>query len=140
MRGLSKTKVAESLENRHGLSQTVHAEVSSRSRDSVYSTGSVYIRKVHFRASEMIKKIESKVVNRLRQVTSAIKQEGTNQVNIISSTAERQAAIELAKAPALKPRIVDAAYQKISENPELARALYTILDLEKMKNTEMQPR
>ena len=45
----------------------------------------------------MIRQIESKVVNRLRQVTSSIKQDGTNQVNIISSTAERQAAVEFAK-------------------------------------------
>jgi hypothetical protein len=37
----------------------------------------------------MIKQIESKVVNRLRQVTSAIKQDGANQVSIITSTAER---------------------------------------------------
>jgi hypothetical protein len=39
-----------------------------------------------------IRQIESKVVNRLRQVTSAIKQDGANQVNNIRSTAERTAA------------------------------------------------
>ena len=89
VRCLSNSKLAEVLGSRHGLSQSVRAEVSGRSRDWGSKTGSVYIRKVHFRDSEMIKQIESKVVNRLRQVTSAIKQEGTNQVNIISSTAER---------------------------------------------------
>ena len=35
----------------------------------------------------LIQQIEAKVVNRLRQVTSAIKQDGANQVNIITSTA-----------------------------------------------------
>ncbi len=48
------------------------------------------------------------VVNRLRQVTSAIKQEGANQVNIITSTAEREAAVEFAKAAAIRPEIVGA--------------------------------
>ena len=38
------------------------------------------------------------MVNRLRQVTSAIKQDGANQVSIITSTAERQAAVEFARA------------------------------------------
>jgi hypothetical protein len=33
---------------------------------------------VHFRDVGMIKQIEEKVVNRLRQVTAAIKQDGTN--------------------------------------------------------------
>jgi hypothetical protein len=45
---------------------------------------------VHFRDLAMIRQIEEKVVNRLRQVTSAIKQDGANQVNIIKSTAERR--------------------------------------------------
>lgn len=136
IRCLSNMKLAELLENRHGLSQNVRTEVSARSREWGFKTGSVYIRKVQFRDSGMIKQIESKVVNRLRQVTSAIKQEGANQVNIISSTAERQAAIELAKASALKPQIVGAAFNKICEDPELAETLFQILDLERMKTAD----
>ena len=57
----------------------------------------------------MIRQIEEKVVNRLRQVTSAIKQEGANQVSIITSTAERQAAIEFAKAAAIRPNTLGQA-------------------------------
>ena len=68
----------------------------------------------------MIKQIEEKVVNRLRQVTSAIKQDGANQVSIITSTAERQAAIEFAKAAAIRPQIVGAALQQISQDPEIS--------------------
>ena len=51
------------------MSQTVREEVSPKSHEWGYQLGSVYIRKVHFRDPEMIKQIESKVVNRLRQVT-----------------------------------------------------------------------
>ncbi len=79
--------LADMLQNRHVMSQTVRSEVSPQSREWGYSLGSVYIRKVHFRDVGMIRQIEAKVVNRLRQVTSAIKQDGTNQVNIIASTA-----------------------------------------------------
>ena len=43
-------------------------------------------------------------MNRLRQVTSAIKQDGANQVSIITSTAERKAAVEFAKAAAIRPQ------------------------------------
>ena len=76
----------------------------------------------------MIKQIEEKVVNRLRQVTSAIKQDGTNQVNIIASTAEQQAAIEFAKAAAMRPQIVGLALKKISQDPDIARALFSVLE------------
>ena len=47
--------------------------------------------------------VNRKVVTRLRQVTAAIKQDGANQVSIITSTAERQAAIEFGKAAAVRP-------------------------------------
>jgi hypothetical protein len=73
------------LETRHQMSQAVRAEVSPKSIEWGYNLGSVYIRKVHFRDSNMIKQIEEKVVNRLRQVTSAIKQDGANQVSIITA-------------------------------------------------------
>jgi len=72
------------------------------------------------------------VVNRLRQVTSAIRQDGTNQVSIITSTAEQQAAIEFAKAAALRPRIVGAALQEISRDPDVAQALFDVLEAQKL--------
>jgi hypothetical protein len=76
----------------------------------------------------MTKQIEEKVVNRLRQVTGAIKQDGVNQVSIIASTAERQAAIEFAKAAAMRPQIVGAALQKISQDTDISRALFETLE------------
>jgi len=85
------------------MSQTVRTEVSLKSQEWGYKLGSVYIRKVHFRDKGMISQIEEKVVNRLRQVTSAIKQDGANQVNIIASKAEKEAATEFARAAAVHP-------------------------------------
>jgi hypothetical protein len=78
----------------------------------------------------MIRQIEAKVVNRLRQVTSAIKQDGANQVNIITSTAERQAAVEFAKAQAIRPQIVGTALHQIAEDSQVAEALYEILEIQ----------
>jgi regulator of protease activity HflC (stomatin/prohibitin superfamily) len=128
VRCLSNLKLANMLENRHPMSQTVRDEVSPQSREWGYSLGSVYIRKVHFRDAEMTKQIEEKVVNRLRQVTGAIKQDGVNQVSIISSTAERQAANEFARAAAMRPQIVGAALQKISQDGDISRALFETLE------------
>ena len=128
VRCLSNLKLADMLQNRHPMSQTVRAEVSPQSQEWGYSLGSTYIRKVHFRDEGMIKQIEEKVVNRLRQVTSAIKQDGTNQVNIIASTAEQQAAIEFAKAAAMRPQIVGAALKKISQDADILHALFNVLE------------
>ena len=151
MRCLSNMKLGAMLENRHVMSQTVRAEVSQKSNEWGYQVGSVYIRKVHFRDTGMIRQIEEKVVNRLRQVTSAIKQDGANQVSIITSTAERQAAIEFAKAAAMRPRIVGEALQRISADAEVFSAMFDILETQKIvegkaritiipQNNELLPR
>src|SRR5581483_6231064 len=132
VRCLSNLKLASMLENRHAMSQTVREEVSPKSHEWGYQLGSVYIRKVHLRDANMIKQIEEKVVNRLRQVTSAIKQDGANQVSIITSTAERQAAIEFAKAAAMRPRIVGEALQKISTDREILDTMFEILEMQSM--------
>src|SRR5438034_10548485 len=132
VRCLSNMPLDEMLANRHAMSQTVRAEVSPKSHEWGYRLGSVYIRKVHFRDAEMIRQIESKVVNRLRQVTAAIKQDGANRVSIIASTAEREAAVEFAKAAAIRPQIVGAALQKISQDPEVAAALFEILETQRI--------
>jgi regulator of protease activity HflC (stomatin/prohibitin superfamily) len=131
VRCLSNMRLADMLENRHAMSQTVRNEVSPKSQEWGYKLGSVYIRKVHFRDTEMIRQIEEKVVNRLRQVTSAIKQEGANQVSIITSTAEKQAAAEFARAAAMRPRIVGAALRTISQDAQIAEAMFQILEAEK---------
>ena len=129
-------QLADMLENRHAMSQTVRDEVSPKSHEWGYRLGSVYIRKVHFRDAGMIRQIEEKVVNRLRQVTSAIKQDGANQVSIITSTAERQAAVEFAKAAAMRPQIVGEALNAISQDPEIEAALFEVLETQKLLEGE----
>jgi regulator of protease activity HflC (stomatin/prohibitin superfamily) len=136
VRALSNLPLAEMLENRHPMSLAVRVEVSPKSNEWGYKLGSVYIRKVHFRDTGMIRQIEAKVVNRLRQVTSAIKQDGANQVSIITSTAERQAAIEFAKAAAMRPRIVGEALQKISTDREILDAMFEILEMQNIVDGE----
>ena len=132
VRCLSNLPLASMMTNRHSMSDTVREEVSPTSHEWGYKLGSVYIRKVHFRDTGMIRQIESKVVNRLRQVTSAIKQDGANQVSIITSTADRQAAVEFAKAAAIRPQIVGEALQQISEDQEVSAAMFEILENQKI--------
>lgn len=132
IRTLSNMPLAGMLEDRHRMSQMVRTEVSEKSREWGYALGSVYVRKVHFRDPEMMRQIESKVVNRLRQVTSSIKQDGANQVNIITNTAERQAAIEFAKAQAMRPQIVGDALMKISEDADVSVLMFDILETQRI--------
>ena len=136
VRSLSNMKLGEMLETRHTMSVMVRNEVSPKSHEWGYQLGSVYIRKVHFRDVQMIRQIEEKVVNRLRQVTSAIKQDGNNQVSIIKSTAERQAAIEFARAAAQRPLIVGQALQKIAQDNEVMQAVFELLEYQKLSEGE----
>lgn len=128
VRCLSNMPLDSMLADRHSMSQSVRNDVSPKSNEWGYQLGSIYIRKVHFRDTGMIKQIEEKVVNRLRQVTSAIKQDGANQVSIITRTAERQAAIELARAQAMRPKIVGEALRDIVKDPEMTRAIFSVLE------------
>jgi regulator of protease activity HflC (stomatin/prohibitin superfamily) len=132
VRCLSNMPLATMMVNRHAMSDNVRNEVSPKSHEWGYKLGSIYIRKVHFRDIDMIRQIESKVVNRLRQVTSAIKQDGANQVSIITSTAERQAAVEFAKAAAIRPQIVGEALEQISADQDVSGAMFEILETQKI--------
>ena len=132
VRCLSNMKLSDMLETRHAMSQVVREEVSNKSREWGYMLGSTYIRKVHFRDLGMIQQIEQTVVNRLRQVTAAIQQDGTNRVNVIRSTAERQAAVAFAQAAATRPRIVGAALGEIAKDAPIADALFELLETQNL--------
>ena len=136
VRSLSNMPLERLLEDRHTMSRVVREEVTQQSREWGYQVGSVYVRKVHFRDVGMIRQIEQKVVNRLRQVTAAIQQDGTNRVNIIRSAADREAAIEFAKAAAMRPQIVGAAIAKIAERPDVSRALFDVLEVQTLLRSE----
>jgi regulator of protease activity HflC (stomatin/prohibitin superfamily) len=107
VRNLSNMKLSNMLEDRHTMSGLVRDEVSDKSKEWGYSLGSVYIRKVHFR-------------------------DGNNQVNLIASTAEAQAAVEFGKAAAMRPSIVGQALHVISQDEEVAQIMFEILENQKM--------
>lgn len=130
VRTLSNMPLSKMLETRHTMSRAVRADVTPKSHAWGYKLGSVYIRKVHFRDRVMIHQIEEKVVNRLRQVTSAIEQDGTNRVSIITNSAERQAAVAFAEATAMRPKIVGEALEEICQDEEVADLMFEILEME----------
>lgn len=136
VRTLSNLPLTKMLEDRHMLSQAVRNEVSTKSQEWGYNLGSVYIRKVHFRDHNMIKEIEGKVVNRLKQVTASIRQDGENQVQIITNSAQRTAAIEFAKAAAIRPEIVGKAIQEISKDEEILKALFEVLETQRILSSQ----
>jgi regulator of protease activity HflC (stomatin/prohibitin superfamily) len=137
VRCLSNMPLERMMSDRHAMSQAVRTEVSPKSHEWGYRLGSSYVRKVHFRDAEMIRQIESKVVNRLRQVTSAIKQDGANQVNVIRSSAERTAAVDFGKAAAIRPKIVGEALQQIAKDPVMAATMFEILETERIVNNNV---
>jgi regulator of protease activity HflC (stomatin/prohibitin superfamily) len=132
VRCLSNMKLADMLEDRHAMSGVVRAEVSAKSQEWGYRVGSIYVRKVHFRDHGMTSQIEQKVVNRLRQVTAAIQQDGANRVNVIRSSAEREAAVEFAKAAATRPLIVGKALAQIAQSATISAALFEVLETQNM--------
>lgn len=127
---LSNLKLDVLLENRDALSRKVREEVSPTSTQWGFSLGSTYIRKVAFRDQGMINEIQRKVVNRLRQVTAAMRQAGENQVAIIHSEADKQASQRLGQAQAVRPQVVGQALATIQKKPEVAVALFRLLDVQ----------
>jgi regulator of protease activity HflC (stomatin/prohibitin superfamily) len=132
VRNLSNLPLQEMLESRHSMSRTVRGEVSPKAEEWGYQLGSVYVRKVHFRDNLMIRQIEQKFVNRLRQVTSAIRQAGTNQVDIITSSAERQAATEFAKARSVRPQMIGQALREIGQDADVLNGVFATLEVERL--------
>jgi hypothetical protein len=53
-------------------------------------------------------------------------------VSIITSSAERRAAVEFARAEAMRPKIVGGALQKIGQDPEVAKAMFDVLEVENL--------
>jgi len=126
---LSNLKLDTLLEDRNALSKKVREEVTPTSKQWGFCLGSTYIRKVAFRDEGMKAGIELKVVNRLRQVTAGMKQDGENQVAIIRSKADQEASERLGKAAAVRPRVIGEVLAKIREKPEVADALFDLMDI-----------
>ena len=127
---LSNLKLDVLLENRDALSRKVREEVSPTSTRWGFSLGSTYIRKVAFRDRGMIAEIQRKVVNRLRQVTAAMRQAGENEVAIIHSEADKKASQRLGQAQAVRPQIVGQALAEVQREPAVGAAVFALLDIQ----------
>ena len=129
-RQLSNLKLEVLLEDRDALSRKVREEVSPASLQWGYELGSTYIRKVAFRDEGMNQEIERKVVNRLRQVTAAMRQDGNNKVALIQSDADKRASQRLGEAQAVRPQVIGQALAEVQKNAEVAEALFRLLDIQ----------
>jgi regulator of protease activity HflC (stomatin/prohibitin superfamily) len=130
---LSNLEMDKLLEDRHQLSRKVRATVSPLSEKWGFRLGSVYIRKVAFTDREMVDNITDKVVKRLVQVTSAMKQDGENRVGLIKSQTAYKVSEQLAQAAATRPAVVGETLNQIAaDDPEVLDALMQVLEAEKL--------
>lgn len=130
---LSNLEMEKMLEDRHSLSRTVRQTVSPLSEKWGYRLGSVYIRKVEFTDAHMVDNITDKVVKRLVQVTSAMKQDGENRVGLIRSETAYKVSQKMAEAAAARPEIVGKALNEISQrDPEILDSVLSVMEVEKL--------
>jgi regulator of protease activity HflC (stomatin/prohibitin superfamily) len=130
---LSNLEMDKLLEDRHQLSRKVRATVSPLSEKWGYQLGSVYIRKVAFTDRDMVDNITDKVVKRLVQVTSAMRQDGENRVGLIQSQTAYKVSEKMAEAAATRPSVVGDALNKIAkQDPEVLDAVLQVMENEQL--------
>jgi regulator of protease activity HflC (stomatin/prohibitin superfamily) len=130
---LSNLEMDKLLEDRHQLSRKVRATVSPLSEKWGYQLGSVYIRKVAFTDREMVDNITDKVVKRLVQVTSAMKQDGENRVGLIQSQTAYKVSEKMAEAAATRPSVVGETLNEIARgDPEVLDAGLEVMEAEQL--------
>jgi len=130
---LSNLEMDKMLEDRHQLSHQVRATVSPLSEKWGYQLGSVYIRKVAFTDRQMVDNITEKVVKRLVQVTSAMKQDGENRVGLIKSQTAFKVSQQMAEAAATRPAVVGDALNAIArQDPEVLNAVLDVMENEQL--------
>lgn len=134
---LSNLEMDKMLEDRHSLSRTVRQTVSPLSEKWGYRLGSVYIRKVYFTDQQMVDNITEKVVKRLVQVTSAMKQDGENRVGLIRSETANKVSQQMAEAQSMRPEVVGRELNKIAkEDPEILQAVMDVMETDKLLASE----
>ncbi|TWU03672.1 SPFH domain-containing protein [Neorhodopirellula pilleata] len=127
---LSNLEMEKMLEDRHSLSRTVRKAVSPLSEKWGYRLGSVYIRKVEFTDQQMVDNITEKVVKRLVQVTSAMKQDGENRVGLIKSETAFKVSQKMAEAAAARPQIVGRKLNEIGkQDPEVLSTVLEVMEI-----------
>ena len=130
---LSYLEMDKMLEDRHQLSQQVRHTVSPLSEKWGYRLGSVYIRKVAFTDRQMVDNITDKVVKRLVQVTSAMKQDGENRVGLIKSQTAFKVSQKMAEASATRPAVVGDALNAIAkQDPEILDAVLEVMEVDRL--------
>lgn len=130
---LSNLEMEKMLEDRHSLSRTVRQAVSPLSEKWGYQLGSVYIRKVAFTDRGMVDNITEKVVKRLVQVTSAMKQDGENRVGLIKSETAFKVSQKMAEAAAARPEIVGQALNEIAKrDPEVMETVLEVMEVDRL--------
>lgn len=130
---LSNLEMEKMLEDRHALSRSVRKTVSPLSEKWGYSLGSVYIRKVAFTDLQMVENITEKVVKRLVQVTSAMKQDGENRVGLIQSQTAFKVSTKMAEAASMRPEVVGRVLNGIGkQDPEILNAVLEVMETEKL--------
>jgi regulator of protease activity HflC (stomatin/prohibitin superfamily) len=130
---LSNLEMDKMLEDRHQLSHQVRATVSPLSEKWGYQLGSVYIRKVAFTDRQMVDNITEKVVKRLVQVTSAMKQDGENRVGLIKSQTAFKVSQTMAEASATRPAVVGDALNAIAQrDPEVLNTVLEVMENEQL--------
>lgn len=136
---LSNLEMEKMLEDRHSLSRTVRQAVSPLSEKWGYRLGSVYIRKVAFTDHQMVENITDKVVKRLVQVTSAMKQDGENRVGLIKSETANKVSQKMAEAAARRPEVVGDTLNDIArQDPEILEAVLEVMETEKLLESNAQ--
>ncbi len=130
---LSNLEMEKMLEDRHSLSRTVRQAVSPLSEKWGYKLGSVYIRKVAFTDLHMVENITEKVVKRLVQVTSAMKQDGENRVGLIKSETAFKVSQKMAEAAAARPEIVGKELNEIAkQDREILDTVLEVMEVESL--------
>lgn len=130
---LSNLEMEKMLEDRHALSRTLRETVSPLSEKWGYRLGSAYIRKVAFTDRQMVDNITDKVVKRLVQVTSAMKQDGENRVGLIQSETAKKVSQKMAEASAARPEVVGGMLNRIAaRDPEVLGAVLDVMETEKL--------
>lgn len=130
---LSNLEMEKMLEDRHALSRNVRKTVSPLSEKWGYCLGSVYIRKVAFTDMQMVHNITEKVVKRLVQVTSAMKQDGENRVGLIQSQTAYKVSSKMAEAASKRPEVVGQVLNDIgSDDPEILNSVLDMMETEKL--------
>lgn len=130
---LSNLEMDKMLEDRHPLSRKVRETVSPLSEKWGYGLGSVYIRKVAFTDRQMVDNITDKVVKRLVQVTSAMRQDGENRVGLIKSQTAYKVSQQMAEAAATRPGVVGQALNEIAKlDTEVLKTVLDVMEVEKL--------